>query len=952
MESDDDYQSFSPPSNSPSHIPKFKRLKKKSLASSPNSKPKPTRSRNESVSVSSKQVLFTNVDFAEIEALEASDRVELGEKAKPIAESVLFTNVDFAEIEALEGSRIVGLDEKAKAKVKPIRNVDFVEIEGLEGFRRREVDERAKFSGKDEMDLFNSVDFKRLEDLEDSRSEELDDSEDVLVRDPLTAVDFKKLEALEGSKSVDLDDSEDLLVSQSSSRDEKDSEDLREKIAEFKNEVRRKKRSARGGSREKKRKFESVLSLPLVDFAKLEELEASKGVSSDDTSRESFDSIEERSNVDGEVRKVTKRILDFDDEIGGDAEKRDGKEEKMKVRKAEKKRTSEGEGSEKKEKKKRVKGTSEEMKLKEKASNKRKEEKERKAHLEQLHAESQRLLRETSGAGFKPVPVVQKPISSLLEKIRQRKLEVSKKMSLLNKSGYATENDDSLVETVDVADLDTVSTRGGGEDNLSAKVEVEAKINATSGNIKSSLDTSLTDDINRLRTNSSPENEKSPTAVAEEPTPTFRAPVDDTQDLFGDSETSGNKDDQLDNQQSSPIEEVLAPSLLTMNLKIDSVPLDDYISSDEEDDDKENLEPIIFKPGNACSSPKGDPVKAFVDDEAEEEDDSDHDIRFQENDEDDANEDFGELNDLIVTGYEEKSIDKERRNELHQKWLEQQDAAGTDNLMQRLGCGPKVKENTLFDVEVESDEDDEGSSDEEEDIGPAKTARINARKAKQMIPQMFADKEDPFVSSDDEETEKMLVKQRVLEKVEDQATLISPAEDENSREVFGLIKKINNAPIAKKKQQVPSFFETLITGGSSSSSSSSKSSFLGRVSSHSLPSKKRSSTAKSFIFGRDDSNSRSSILISEDSSDAVAKEIRPTQKSTAKFTSSQAKSVTRSSQIVAETNSGTSLIEILKRSTMQSTSCNQDNMVGMTQTIFSAFKIPKKPVKVEGRAKY
>ncbi|WOG90658.1 hypothetical protein DCAR_0309902 [Daucus carota subsp. sativus] len=913
MESDDDYQSFSPPSNSPSHIPKFKRLKKKSLASSPNSKPKPTRSRNESVSVSSKQVLFTNVDFAEIEALEASERVELGEEAKPIAESVLFTNVDFAEIEALEGSRSVGLDEKAKAKVKPIRNVDFVEIEGLEGFRKREVDERAKFSEKDEVDLFNSVDFKRLEDLEDSRSEELDDSEDVLVRDPLTSVDFKKLEALEGSQS---------------------------------------KRSARGGSREKKRKIDSVLSLPRVDFAKLEELEASKGVSSDDKSRESFDSIEERSNVDGEVRKVTKRILDFD-EIGGDAEKRDGKEEKMKVRKAEKKRTSEGEGSEKKEKKKRVKGTSEEMKLKEKASNKRKEEKERKAHLEQLHAESQRLLRETSGAGFKPVPVVQKPISSLLEKIRQRKLEVSKKMSLLNNSGYATENVDSLVETVDVADMDTVSTRGGGEDNLSAKVEVEAKIDATSGNIKSSLDTSLTDDINRLRTNSSPENEKSPVAVAEEPTPTFRAPVDDTQDLFGDSETSGNKDDQLDNQQSSPIEEVLAPSLLTMNLKIDSVPLDDDISSDEEDDDKENLEPIIFKPGNACSSPKGDPVKAFVDDEAEEEDDSDHDIRFQENDEDDANEDFGELNDLIVTGYEEKSIDKERRNELHQKWLEQQDAAGTDNLMQRLGCGPKVKENTLFDVEVESDEDDEGSSDEEEDIGPAKTARINARKAKQMIPQMFADKEDPFVSSDDEETEKMLVKQRVLEKVEDQATLISPAEDENSREVFGLIKQINNAPIAKKKQQVPSFFETLITGGSSSSSSSSsKSSFLGRVSSHSLPSKKRSSTAKSFIFGRDDSNSRSSILILEDSSDAVAKEIRPTQKSTAKFTSSQAKSVTRSSQIVAETNSGTSLIEILKRSTMQSTSCNQDNMVGMTQTIFSAFKIPKKPVKVEGRAKY
>ncbi|WOG93393.1 hypothetical protein DCAR_0312677 [Daucus carota subsp. sativus] len=233
-----------------------------------------------------------------------------------------------------------------------------------------------------------------------------------------------------------------------SSWDEKDSEDLGKKIAEFKSEVRLKKRSARG-------------------------VGGSKGVSSDDKSRESFDSLEERSNMYGEVRKVTKRILDFDDEIGGDAEKRDGKEEEMKVRKAEKKRTSEGEGSEKKEKKERVNGTSEEMKLKEKASNKRKEEKERKAHLEQLHAESQRLLRGSylvcNGAGFKPVPVVQKPISSLLEKIRQRKLEVSKKMSLLHNSGYATENDDSLMETVDVADSDKVSTGGGGEDNISAK---------------------------------------------------------------------------------------------------------------------------------------------------------------------------------------------------------------------------------------------------------------------------------------------------------------------------------------------------------------------------------------------------------------------------------------------------------------------------------------------------
>lgn len=88
---------------------------------------------------------------------------------------------------------------------------------------------------------------------------------------------------------------------------------------------------------------------------------------------------------------------------------------------------------------------------------------ERKIHLQQLHAESQRLLRgqlirflstyyryivalnhclsgnvlfsnyssltypETIDASFKPLPPVNKPISSILEKIRKRKLDVSKK---------------------------------------------------------------------------------------------------------------------------------------------------------------------------------------------------------------------------------------------------------------------------------------------------------------------------------------------------------------------------------------------------------------------------------------------------------------------------------------------------------------------------------------------
>lgn len=194
-------------------------------------------------------------------------------------------------------------------------------------------------------------------------------------------------------------------------------------------------------------------------------------------------------------------------------------------------------------------------------------------------------------------------------------------------------------------------------------------------------------------------------------------------------------------------------------------------SSNEEDNDKENIDPDPHRPIELCSSPKGDPVKAFVDDEAEEEDDSDNDlIRFQENEEDEDNGGSEELNDLIATEYEENPIDGEKRNQLHQQWLAQQDAAGTDNLLQRLKCGPEQRETAMLGGEDDDDEEEDNEEEEEfcdealEGLGGANLVRMNSRKIKQMIPQMFTDKDDGFLSSDDEETEKMLVKQRLLEK--------------------------------------------------------------------------------------------------------------------------------------------------------------------------------------------
>ena len=168
------------------------------------------------------------------------------------------------------------------------------------------------------------------------------------------------------------------------------------------------------------------------------------------------------------------------------------------------------------------------------------------------------------------------------------------------------------------------------------------------------------------------------------------------------------------------------------------------------------------------SPPTGDPVKAFVDEEAEEEDDSDNDLqRFQDNEEGEDDDDIEELNEMITPEYEEKPTDREKRDQLHQQWLEQQDTAGMDNLLQKFNCGSKMIESTLIEEEEdeESKETENESDDEaEEYIGPSDSVKINLKKVKQMIPQMFTDKDNAYASSDDEETEKSLAKQCLFDK--------------------------------------------------------------------------------------------------------------------------------------------------------------------------------------------
>ena len=118
---------------------------------------------------------------------------------------------------------------------------------------------------------------------------------------------------------------------------------------------------------------------------------------------------------------------------------------------------------------------------------------------------------------------------------------------------------------------------------------------------------------------------------------------------------------------------------------------------------------------------------------------------------------------MIATQYEEKPDDREKHDQLHQQWLEQQDAAGMDNLHQKFNCGSKLNE-TPTEEEDEESRETENDDEVEEYAAPSESLKTTLKKVKQMIPQMFSDKDDKYVSSDDEETEDKLARQSLYYK--------------------------------------------------------------------------------------------------------------------------------------------------------------------------------------------
>ncbi|KAD4585769.1 hypothetical protein R6Q59_027605 [Mikania micrantha] len=764
----------------------------------------------------------------------------------------------------------------------------------------------------------------------------------------LPKVDFASLEALDSSDIRAFDDSS-ARPSEGFDGDGDEQEDIKELRFDFDDTI------VIGDRKETKISLGFEEGFDEDDNEKVKDLRSiyvRKETEEDSKFDNGFDDDETKQNLrsgDGDTpvktyRKETKRGLIFEDddinESGVDrVVKNEGEGTYLKIREEGEKESDEDAMNEKKKMKKRLKSSSDDSKAKTSYSSKRREEKERRAHLDQLHVESQRLLRETRGVSFKSGPLVQKPISSILERIRERKLEVSKKFSQSNINDFYREDDEHVIDHSKSVEKEV------SDAPESAK---EERISDALNKDPESDDVGM-DGADVFGEQKGDVNTYSKKDLDVESKLALRSPIDDTQELFGDSQTSNDKESEYDKsseEASSSQEEEMGPSLLTMKLKFDSA----HDICDEEENDKENVDPHVQK----HSSPNGDLVKAFVDDEAEEDDDSDDDQMMFVDEEVEDLDDIEELNKMIATGYKEKPIDLKARNELHQKWLKDKDVAVTDDLLRRLNVSFKLREASLHGEEgveenVQMNENDNGTDDDDvdEEVKRPRAARINPKKTKEIIAQMFNDKDD-FFSSDDEETKRLLVREHLFNKDKEKSKLVSPIKDKDSREVFGFIKKVNTVHEGRKKAKATTLFDTMLTGGNSNNSS--KSSFLSRTSNQFAPisyKKGGSSGIRSFIFERDDSNNRSSISISEDMSDAIPSAEMQTKKVTIKYkrSQSQCRSSTQTTQVVSESSSS-SFFELLRKSSVQSTGHNPDDNVELSQSAFAAFKILKKPRRI------
>lgn len=704
-----------------------------------------------------------------------------------------------------------------------------------------------------------------------------------------------------------------------------------------------------------------TLGLPTGEDEEEEEMLAGGGLIEELRREKEKSSAKKRLNMDEGEDGVAAMAVDPEPEVAvtGKRSKRKTKGDDGDGKGKKKKKGEDGEG------KKRKKGEDGEGKKKKKdkvpnesVASKKRAEKERRAQLESIHAESQRLLRETRKASFKPVAEpVYKPISSVLEKIRLRKLEIQKMSNTPVEEEEEEEEEDASSEPEsDPAEQPAMPEvkEVGSDDKDLKNDDVDKEVGANAGDLNDGASLPEDEDAVISEKDLNKCGSKSPDKQL----------VDNSQDNHEDNaQPSDDSIDAVDEEAHLP-----PSSSPTKNPDDSSSEDEEEEDEEEEDNDKENICPGIQQNDvNTHQQPRrtlaGDSrpdaalLKDFLDIEAEEEDDSDDDMaRFKDNEEDDGDDENEVLTALIAAGFEEKEVDHEKRNALHQKWLQDQDAAETNNFIQRLKYGHQEQK-----VLMEEDEDDiEDCEDESEnershDLTP-NIVRQNSEKAKQMIAKMFTDENDTYEHSDDEEIEEHLARQRISKREVHSTSLISPLEDDSSREMFSLIKKLNIAPQPPKRRgkQAISNLEMLMVG--SNSNSSSKSSFLGRTTSGPISSSHRS-VYKGYIFGRDDSNSNSkSCFAASESNSDVQDQANPSQAKKAKFSSSQTKPAASGTSSEGGSSSGASLFELLRRSTSGAEKQEHKRpesfgIITESQAVhqFSAFKLSRKFSKIGAR---
>ncbi|CAK9224151.1 unnamed protein product [Sphagnum troendelagicum] len=569
------------------------------------------------------------------------------------------------------------------------------------------------------------------------------------------------------------------------------------------------------------------------------------------------------------------------------------------------------------------------------ASRKKRGKKEERRACEELHAESQRLLRESKVAFTAPAPVW-KPVLSVLEKIKKRRLELGCSVGESSTSQEAVKEPNFIVASKEMDNA--LNNQGSSNVNFILDEKVEVELGAI------------------LHTPQMDENVVLPNLEVVQLPPVVIQNGD--QQAVENVHTVDDATNDHDNLPGTPeIETNHLHSELVSFLFFGSRCSD---GGSNKEKDHLSLRHIDEQQIYITATH----VRALIDDEAE---DEDEDLLAENVEEEEAVADEEELRDLIASTQEEKVGDQSRRAALHRKWLQQQDAELTEDIIERLrtGRGSRRKgrdrvvscldeEDWLHDSDSDQNEKDKEDPDEElleesapEDdlvassfLGSPSNHKRKERETKSLDDLYDWERCSPEVNNqlDDEEHDREILRQRLLEESEEQLSFLSPAEDESSREVFGLINKVNVTSVKGKAtlEQRNDFrvhSSDLICGLKLSQPS-----FLGRSTSTSLPTASHkqggSGGSRSFVFGRDDSNSSHGLVTQPAKEDQPANEAKVIQESRSNLSGHSKKEVMKPLQ--GNSECGPSLFDLLRR---QAADLNKALQKKSTSPIKSQIKV-------------